>query len=720
MLRTRPSCALACAAVVAGAFSALAEPEPEVRYHLTAREWESSGLTRAVLLQRLESLARFAVRHQNADGAFVDPVLGREHQYATPYLAYSLATLIDAGRAPDLLNAAERATAHAVHQVALGHASIPDGHGEFFLAPLVGAVQMLEARVHEDQFYVWSDALSVSIERVIESRTAKINNWRTYAMKGEWLRARAGWIPRDDAVAFIEDAWLRRTQADRVLPTRFAMYRDWNGDPQSLAVEAVGRGNLLALIAEGYDGPSAPAIAEAVHRATGISLLLQDPSGQAPPNGRTDNHVFNDVLYGTIFTAESKRLRAAEDSRAGQYKRAAALALQSIERWKRTDDRWSGAYSITKNHLPVEDRVGYQPASQVGNYTGAVLYHLAEAIHLWDDGLVELPTPAEIGGYAIALDPAFGAAVLNAGGLQVFVNLRGDSVPKYGDYWTPLGIVRIARTNWDGRLGPSDGARTEAGSVALVPEWFSRGEWVRLPDMAEHYRGTLLPEFVHPLLVRARILYAPVTGVGGPAFTYELTLTPELVHVRVTSPSGTPFRQIVPVLENDGRALDVRPGTSIVATRYGEGGDEQTIIALGDETFEAGGDSVLSTYGTLKPFRLASDANGAVELLIYPRSPGDPSPEAVRDSFVRSGDGFETVLGTVSGTTYRGRTAAGGYAAAFDIDGDHRPDAEFSEFTGAVVKHEQGSIIRVETDRTIEGRVDGILHAFEAYTPTSP
>src|SRR5690606_29449302 len=153
---------------------------------------------------------------------------------------------------------------------------------------------------------------------------------------------------------------------------------------------------------DGYDGPSAPVIAEAVHRATRVSLLLQDPSGQAPPNGRTDNHVFNDVLYGTIFAAEAKRLRAAGGWRAGQYERGAALALNGSERWKRADAEWSGAYTITKNHLPIEDRVGYQPASQVGNYTGAVLYHLAEAVHLWDDGLAEAPAPSEIGGYALA------------------------------------------------------------------------------------------------------------------------------------------------------------------------------------------------------------------------------------------------------------------------------------------------------------------------------
>lgn len=644
----RVSCLAAVLALFAFPGSALAQTTSSYESHRTPRAWSPSGLTKNDLLDRLESLCRFAVRHQRADGAFIDPILGREFQYATPYLAYALTTLVDEGRAPELVNAAALATGHAVEQVAMGNAGIPDQHGEFFLAPLVDAVAMLEDLVHEDQYYVWSDALSVRIDHVIESRAAKTNNWRTYAMKGDWWRVRQGWMPREQSVAFIEDAWLHRTQAERVLPTLDYLYRDWNGDPQSLAVEAVGRGNLLALVTGGYDGPSADAIRDSVHHATRMSLLLQAPDGQAPPNGRTDNHVFNDVLYGLIFATMANELQDSDAALAGQYKRAAALALNSIQRWKRTDDAWAGAYSITKNFFPPEDRVGYQPASQMSNYTGAVLYHLAEAVHVWQDGIEERPAPTEVGGYALTLDAAFGAAVLNAGGMQVFINLRGDSVPKYGDYWTPLGIVRVSRSGWDGRLGPSDGARTEDGSAAFMPEWKRRGQWVRLPEMAEHYRGTMIPRSVESSLVQARVLYAPVTGVGGPSFAYDLTVTPDLVHVRLSSPNDAEFRAIVPVLANDGRALDIRQDNSILTVRYPGGSDEQTFIALGpDAQFDPAGNVVRSTYGDLQPYRLEAGEDGAVEYLIYPRSTDDPAAEAVRDSFESDPDGFETVLGTL-------------------------------------------------------------------------
>ncbi len=42
-------------------------------------------------------------------------------------------------------------------------------------------------------------------ERVIRGGT---HNWRTYAMRGKWLRAGAGLVERDVARAFIEESWL--------------------------------------------------------------------------------------------------------------------------------------------------------------------------------------------------------------------------------------------------------------------------------------------------------------------------------------------------------------------------------------------------------------------------------------------------------------------------------------------------------------------------------
>jgi len=66
-------------------------------------------------------------------------------------------------------------------------------------------------------------------------------------MKGEWLRYTSGLVSRDDAIAAIEDAWKAR-QRDRFAGNPWWLYHDRSSDPDTLSVEAVGRGNLLALV----------------------------------------------------------------------------------------------------------------------------------------------------------------------------------------------------------------------------------------------------------------------------------------------------------------------------------------------------------------------------------------------------------------------------------------------------------------------------------------
>lgn len=90
----------------------------------------------------------------------------------------------------------------------------------------------------------------------------------------------------------------------------------------------MGRGNLLALIHLGYDGPSAAEIRKAVETATRNTLMLQDPSGQAPANGRTDDHVWVDIGYGLAFEVMAAR----DKELAGQYRRAASLAFRNALR----------------------------------------------------------------------------------------------------------------------------------------------------------------------------------------------------------------------------------------------------------------------------------------------------------------------------------------------------------------------------------------------------
>jgi hypothetical protein len=706
---------LGIALICAAAFGADAPPVIRTEFHLTVRPWQPLNIEREKYLDAIEGLCRFSIQHQNADGAIIDPFLKREHQYATPYFAYAVGTLTAAGRARDLLANGVRAMEHSTANFAGGRDAIPDQHGEFFIPALTESVELYARQVPAETLQRWRERLKRPWREIVRG---SINNWETYKMKGEWLRFTSGLVSREDAVAAIEEAWNVR-QRDRFTGDPWWLYHDRSSDPDTLSVEAVGRGNLLALTHFGYDGPSAAEIRNAVEAGTRFTLLLQDPSGQVPANGRTDDHVWVDVGYQLAFEVMAERARASGDlESAGQFRHAALLAFQNIARWRRADGPWAGSYFITKNHFDPALRVGYQTASQYSNYSGSLMFHLAEAFHVRSSSIREAPSPSEIGGYAIATDPQYDSVFANAGGMYMQANLRGQEAETDGNFWTPLGVVRFARPAWDTRLGPSDGALVQAGGVTFAPEFLEDGRWLRLAGLSSRYRGVWSTQFVHPLLVRCTIEYQPRAGFTGPAFRNEFTLTPDgvLSVVTKTSTDDTPWAVTWPVLENDGTPLKRSSGSGLQSVRYPNGSDEQNFLAVGGSATFDEAPPLRSTFGDLRPVRVRV-SSAANLTFVYPRVAGDLQAEAVRKSFAVHGRDFSSVLGSVSGTIYKGRTAAGGVGRELDLDGDGKADVTFSEECGFVLQLRNGRVIAAEADRDVAATIRGKKFALKRYQP---
>jgi hypothetical protein len=684
-------------------------------FHLTARPWQPLHTEPEKYLDVVEGICRFSVQHQDASGAIIDPFLKRELQYSTPYFAYAVGTLTAAGRARDLLPSGVKAMDHSTADFAGGRDAIPDRHGEFFIPALTEALELYAKQVPADTLKRWRGRMNRPWREIVRG---SVNNWETYKMKGEWLRYTAGLVSRADAIAAIEDAWKER-QRDRFTGDPWWLYHDRSSDPDTLSVEAVGRGNLLALVHSGYDGPSAGEIQKAVETGTRFTLLLQDPSGQVPSNGRTDDHVWVDVGYQLAFEVMAERAFQRGDlESAGQFRHAALMAFQSISRWRRTDGPWAGSYFITKNHFDPALRVGYQTASQYSNYTGSLMFHLAEAFHIRTSSIREAPSPTEIGGYTIATDDSFATVFANAGGMYMQANLRGQEAETDGNRWTPLGVVRFARPGWETRLGPSDGALVGGGGVTFAPEFFENGRWLRLADLSSRYRGVWTVQLVHPLLVRCAIDYSPRPGLGGPSFRDEFTLTPDGVLSVVTKTSADDYRwgMTWPAIENDGTPLERSSRAGIQSVRYPNGSDEQNFIAVGAAPTFSEAPALRSTFGDLRPVgvRVSSVANTT---FVYPRGAGDPEAEAVRESFTVHGRDFSSVLGKVTGSIYVGRTAAGGVGRTVDIDGDGKPDATFSAECSFVLQLRNGQVTAAEADRDVSATIQGRKLALKRYRP---
>lgn len=687
---------------------------PAIPWHLTARPWRPSGRDVSEFLDVGESIARVHATHQARDGSIRDAYSGRDQQYQTPYYAASVAMLIANGRALDLLPSGIAAMDRATSVFAWGRLRIPDDHGEFFVAALAKALPIYRSSVSELQYQIWRIRLRTPIGNVLRGAT---HNWRSYAMKGEWLRAAEGYVDRERATDWIEHSWVE-TQRDRLTGNRWNQYRDGTSDPDTHVYDAAARSNLFALVQAGYDGPSRAEMTSLLLSGARTSLLMQEPSGQNPAGGRSGDHVWNDVYSGNVFAQMAEYHRTSDERLAGQYRHAAMLNLGSIDRWRRED----GSYSVTKNHFDPADRVGYAEYSWFQNYNGNVMFHSLESYELSQNPITEQPVPSEIGGFGFATDPTiFASAFANAGGMHMQASMAGSTEQAYGQYWTVLGVSRFGRAGWDGRLGPSDGVRDPDSkrAASFAPIFQEGGDWWRLADLPGRYQGTPSFEFVHPLLVRWAIDYTPVAGRSGPTFRNEFVITPDGVLSTVTA-SGGAFGVTLPVVENDGRALDVSYDNRIASLSYPWLTDEQNFIAL-QSGAELNTDSTLirGAVGDVRPVRVTVPGAATNEIFVYPRSAGDPSAADVRDSYRRNGDDFTTSLGRVTGSMYVGRTSAGGYGTSIDLDGDGQPDVTLSPACAVVLQLKDGAVTAVEVDRPVSITIRGLTRNLSAFSPVS-
>jgi hypothetical protein len=714
------------------------EPVPATKYHLTARPWQAFGSEH--YLDVVEGLARWWSQQEDPQipGRILDPFggdlfgpPGLSPQISVGMLPYSVAILYQNGRAMDLLALAIRVMDYETKWYG-DRVALNDFPGAF-LFPLVqvAAFQALSSisAIPASKLAFWRSNLAVPTN-LLAPIMAVGGSPNSYCsrMVGEWLRSQLGLAyDHSTIVNALENEWLVGTpfqQRNLIVPTRWNLYRDLVTDPDSLSTEAAGRVQLLFLAHSGYDGPSAGEIRAAAERGTHTMMFLESPIGEVPPNGRTDNHLWVDAGNAAAMELMAEQTFSRGNAwLAGQFRRAAMLTLspQNIGRFQ----RGAGSYFITKNHFDPTLHVGYQGSYGLF-YDADLMGSYAQAYDTRKTNIPEQPAPSEIGGYAITLDGAQASSVGNAGGMMLQVNTRGevnnicanhsDADCLAYDSTTPLGVVRFGRPGWDTRLGPGDGQQnfTRDLGISFAPTFSDSNGWTRLASIPSRYQGTFTVDFAHPLLVRCTVVYSG----SGPSFRNEFILTPDGIVSVTTSSAGT-WGMTVPLLTYDGaQTLTASFGGRIARTSFPSGGDEQSFIALNPSAvLEDGGATMRSPYGDLWPIRIRT-ADEENRIFIYPRNGSDPSAEAVRDSFVyNSPTDFHSVLGTVSGNLYVGRTSAGGFGDQIDLNGDGIPDVTFSATCGFILQLQNGTVTKVETDQDVTATIASQMYDLLAYTP---
>jgi hypothetical protein len=223
-------------------------------------------------------------------------------------------------------------------------------------------------------------------------------------------------------------------------------------------------------------------------------------------------------------------------------------------------------------------RHGYESYSFHSQYNLLTAAMLAIAWHRADDTIAEGPSPADTGGFAFALQPAFHKVIANAGGTYVEIDTGADP------HYNPTGLLRIHHRD----VPPetlSDGVSAGAGytlpskpdrSMALGPAWRDRaGAWHALAD---HAAGVLdLAAFsltgASSARVEFEVVYRGRLRGGATAVFERCTITPgrvELSH-RVEGDVAA-VRHVWPFLRTDGvreSSLQVGRTTAVLARDTG-------------------------------------------------------------------------------------------------------------------------------------------------------
>jgi rhamnogalacturonyl hydrolase YesR len=569
-----------------------------------------TGLGRKDYLKLIAGNVDFFRKHQNKDGAIIDPYRRVEFQYSTPCFALAAATLVVYGGRKDLLEPAAKAMDWATLTLSQGRAATH--HEDFFSEQIGHAMPLFRPLVSKARYAKWQAQIAGFDPYKVYRAGIGGNNWNVVALSGEWLFHRLGLRPDTKYIAE------SLTAQGKSFSSSFGLYLEG-----PMAYDHFPRLWAADMVSHGYNGVHARDLAEMLRRGAITSLFMQSPTGELPAGGRSAHHQWNEAEQACTYEIYAARaLKDGDKQMAGVFKRAAHLALASMKRWMRP----SGEMQIVKNWVNPSAQHGYEGYSSHSQYNllpmamlSIVYLHSGET-----EAVKEQPAPADLGGFVLQIDPALHKVFANASGMYVEVDTNADS------HYEPTGLLRIHKSGFNPQLGPSQTLSTAqvylpkgpSVNAAVGVAWKDvNGGWRSLAEYTNNSlsRMSLLGVEESPKSVAFQLLDQGY--FSGPVFISEkYTITPDSVLLRTETPDyAGPLRYVWPVLADDGKSkssISVKNGAVSVTLR----GETQTYTPVGA--------SAISVGKTLYPFRngwarvvtAEYPRGGAISLRIAPKA----------------------------------------------------------------------------------------------------
>lgn len=511
-----------------------------------------SGLTKESYLEVMKGIVTFFRKYQASNGTIIDPYAKQEIQYTTPTYAFSSALLAYIENDKDLLSSSLLAFQSALTELVDG--TCAQGHSNFYTLPLMLTYELYKnhSLVEPSKIAQW-DAMWVKVTPN-GTHYHTTGNWGIVAAAGEFLRYIHG---------FTDLSWVEyQLSFQLALFSSTGQYPDPN---TPMAYDIFPRHYLDIMLLRGYNGKYKSDLEELMSRGAWTSLLIQSPNGEWPAGGRSGQHQWNEAVQTVIYELYADRLKSAGNLVAARaFKRAARLALQSVNRWIQS----SKDLFIVKNRFDPSERFGYEEYSFLSNYNNLPSSMLGYAFLFADDSILEGPSFAETGGFAVQLD-VHHKIIANSGGMYIEIETGAD--PEYQN----TGLIRVHKSGVISDVGPSDVPPGNKEKMALGVSW-KKGSMEE--PLAMFWRGlvnttlTILKE--DPQQVQINVNYNLLSSKIVSKVTEQYSVTPSVVNVTaaVTPISGAvdSLKVVFPAFTFDGQttskiAIDPSAGKGTVA-----------------------------------------------------------------------------------------------------------------------------------------------------------
>lgn len=579
-----------------------------------ATEFQPTGLNRGDYLRLIQSEIDFWKRHQNKDGAIIDPYMKREHQYSTPAFAHAAAALVTWDNRKDLLEPAAKALDWSVQS--LRNRTAADGHEDFFPPMIAHSMALLKPHVAAERCARWEADIRGLSPTTTYRMAPGTMNWNIVSACGEALFEMMG-LRRNNS--YVETSLAAQ---GRHFASPWGLYTEG-----PMAYDLFPRMYLDDLLASCYDGPYHEKLEEILRRGAITSLFMESPGGELPAGGRSAHHQWNESEQCAVFEVHAARaLRAGDSELAAIFKRAAHLAFRSMQRWVRP----TGEMQIVKNWVDPDKRHGYEHYSGNTQYNLLPMSMLALAYQYGEStaAVEEKSAPADLGGFVFEI-PELRKIFANASGTYVEIETTADA------HYDATGLIRIQFCNVSPQLGPSDsvlakpgyqasGENHPKGNTGIGVSWKDQvGDWRQLGELSstEIRKITLTPRSASPGRVEFDVTYeGELFGVSRIVEQYVLTsgnveLTTELVG------HNGPLRYVWPVLAYDGRRKsDIRMQGDTVSVSQDAGKTAQLFTAREAQQVQVQNTLYPNHNGWSRLAVAEYPAGGTITLLITPRT----------------------------------------------------------------------------------------------------